>query len=382
MSVRESFQSARTQRGVGLALAVWCAAGCGTEFDPGSELSGLRVLAVKKSAPYARPGERVELELAWHDTEAPRAGGSVPEIAWVALCQNPPGDLFEQCFTALPELSEAELAERISLPEPGATTANDRFAFTVADDIISSRPPPPDPAAPRYGLNIVFFAACAGRLYQRDPADGFPFGCYEELDGEPGLGPADRQLGSSDFVVGYTSVFAYQDLRNQNPRIGGLEFAGVPYVPAGSDGAASPAGSVALSPPDLCIGDACLGAPLDPGASCPEALTLEACSGDCETRSVRPLIDPDNAEVDAIASRRSSVQLGEQMWVNYYAASGEVDEEVRLLNDATRGWNPEFGTDYQAGSEPGVSYLWAVAHDNRGGVEWARLRLCITASAP
>src|SRR5690606_12215025 len=41
--------------------------GCGPELDRISELKTLRILGVKKSAPYARPGESVELEMFWED---------------------------------------------------------------------------------------------------------------------------------------------------------------------------------------------------------------------------------------------------------------------------------------------------------------------------
>src|SRR5262245_54382919 len=75
-----------------LGLGLLALAGCGVEFDPASEISGLRVLAVKKSSPYARPGERVDLSLLWHDSVA---GRPPPQIAWVAVCENPPADLFE-----------------------------------------------------------------------------------------------------------------------------------------------------------------------------------------------------------------------------------------------------------------------------------------------
>jgi len=64
------------------------------------------------------------------------------------------------------------------------------------------------------------------------------------------------------------------------------------------------------------------------------------------------------------------------MWVNYYGSDGEVSQEVKLLNDATEGWNEDSDTEYRAGKQPGVAYLWSVAHDNRGGAEWARLRVC------
>jgi hypothetical protein len=88
-------------------------------------------------------------------------------------------------------------------------------------------------------------------------------------------------------------------------------------------------------------------------------------------------VDPASAEVDAVASSRSATPLGEQMWINYYSTLGEVAEEVRLVNDAVAGFSEDMATDYQAPETPGATYVWAVAHDNRGGTEWARLRVCV-----
>jgi hypothetical protein len=68
--------------------------------------------------------------------------------------------------------------------------------------------------------------------------------------------------------------------------------------------------------------------------------------------------------------------LGEQMWVNYYSSGGELSEEVRLLNDAVEGFRADTATEYQAADTARVSHVWAVAHDNRGGAEWARVRVC------
>lgn len=363
----------RSRWAVALACAV--ATGCAAEFDPGSKIENLRVLGVRKSAPYARPGQAVDLQLLWHDAGAPREGQAVPQIAWAAVCRNPPGDLFEQCFAQVPDADPDDLANLISLPEPGASTPNDRFSFETAPDIISSRPPPAGGAAP-YGLHYVFFAVCAGSLTPT-PGGGLPFGCYEEIDGEPGLTGGDEQLDSTRFIVGYTAVFVYEEFTNENPLVTGMEFGDMTLWPA-SAAAGAPEGAVVLAPPDLCVGSECAATPADDGAACPAELTFPACDDDCDDIPVRPLVDPSSAELDAAASARGETLL-EQMWVNYYAARGEIDEEVRLLNDATQGWNEDFGTSYRLGEEPGVAYVWAVAHDNRGGAEWARVRLCIEA---
>ncbi len=368
------FIGTRVPVAVGL-LALLCA--CGAEFDSAGQLSGLRVLAVKKSSPYVRPGGGVKLELLWHDTEAQTRTGP-PQMAWLALCENPPGDLFEQCLSQPLDLEAPNLASRVSLPPADAELANDSFSFTTSPNLISSRPPPKDPTVPAYGLNYVFFAACGGEIDLR-PGLGFPFPCFEELDDQPGFTAGDRRLDSKNFVVGYSAVFGYEQLENQNPLILGWSFDGVRLMPESGPGTAETddADVMRLAPPDFCIGSECTPPPReeDP-ASCPDLLTLPACSGDCRVIDTRPIIDPASAEIDAGASSGRDVALGEQMWVNYYSAGGEFEQEVRLLNDAIVGWNDDVGTGYQPDPEARVSYLWAVAHDNRGGVEWARLRIC------
>jgi hypothetical protein len=354
--------------------------GCGAQFDPGSELHGLRVLAVKKSAPYAHPGTRVDLQLLWHDAEPDRPP---PQIAWLAACENPPGDLFDACFAGVPQTGGADLLERLrarsSLPDPSSAQANDHFSFQTAPDIISSRPPPKDPTAVPYGLDYVLFAVCAGTLDLRLDRD-FPFVCYLEQDGEPGLSSGDAELGSSDFIVGYTSVFAYDELENANPLVYGMRWNGLELRPGEVPTmGGEPLDAPALSADDLCIGDACQPIPSSDGLElCATALTIDTCpeSSPCDKVGFGPVVDPASAEPDTAASSLRSVELQEQMWVNYYASDGEVSEEVKLLNDATQGWNDDSDTEYRAGKEPGVAYLWSVAHDNRGGAEWARLRVC------
>jgi hypothetical protein len=126
------------------------------------------------------------------------------------------------------------------------------------------------------------------------------------------------------------------------------------------------------------VGSACLPPPAEEAAdSCPDVLTVDACDGgSCPEVPLRPLIDRASAEVDEAASLGRAQVIGEQMWVNYYSAGGKVVQEVRLLNDATTGWNEDAGTEYEPPEDARVSYVWAVVHDNRGGTEWARLRIC------
>lgn len=374
-----------------IALSVTAGAlslGCAAEFDPASEVQGLRVLAVRKSAPYAPPGTAVELQMLWHDAVPDRPP---PQIAWLASCQNPPADLFEICFTTLAALSGgqeptpevtaellASLAGRFSLPDPSQQRANDRFSFTTSRDIISQRPVPKDPGSVPYGLDYVLFAACAGTLELRNGGD-FPLICYSNLDGEPGFGEGDVELSSADFVVGYTAVFAYEELQNQNPLVHGVQWGALELLPETVPTlAGEPAADQPLTLDDLCIGAACQPPPPMQAADvCPAALTVPTCTDGCEEIRLLPLIDPASAELDAAAAGQGSNNLQEQMWVNFYASHGQISDEVRLLNDAVLGWSSDPSTDYEPGDEPAVAYLWAVAHDNRGGSEWARLRVCL-----
>lgn len=379
MSPHARFRPALHRFAPALLLSLAGALGCGAEFDPGSELTGLRVLAVKKSAPYARPGEAVDMTLLWHDSEP---GRPPPQIAWLAICENPPADLFEACFALAPDFTPEELAARISLPDPAATVPNDRFSFVTSTDLISSRPPPAENSTTPYGVSFVFFAVCAGQLDVLMTADAaIPFVCYEEADGVQGFSSGDTRRDSRDFIIGYSAVFAYDEYRNGNPLVDGFRFGDTtlwPDAPA-EVAAAAPAGAVLASPRDLCIGDDCGSAPSeDDGEPCLDALTLDTCveDEDCPETELQPLIDPANAEPDQVASARGTQPLGEQMWVNYYTSGGELAEEVRLLNDAVAGFRPDSSTEYRAADTARVSHVWAVAHDNRGGAEWARVRVC------
>jgi hypothetical protein len=107
---------------------------------------------------------------------------------------------------------------------------------------------------------------------------------------------------------------------------------------------------------------------------------VEACPDDgdskCPEISVAPLLDPmQNAESDDVSRIYYRRDIGEQSWINYYVDRGSLKSAARLLNDATSGWNPDFGTKFYAPKDPGPVNLWAVVHDNRGGQSWIAVRL-------
>jgi hypothetical protein len=332
-------------------LALGSALGCGPEFDPSSEVTTLRVLGLKKDKPYAQPGDTVQLQLLWHD-----AKGRDVQTLFIDGCVNPPGDLYYGCFAQY-----GEAAAQGMLPRFGS---EDRFEVTLPRDIISSRLGQVEPGQTPYGVDIVFFAVCAGHLElamdaaTADGSAGLPVRCLDD-DG--------IALGSEDFIVGYTTIYSFEGVSNTNPAFtvdasGAAEFliAGKPVV---AD----------------CVGEDCqVAADVDVDCAAEPERCIKPCEDDgdseCPKISVAPSIDPSVVERDDVSSDLFDSETSEQMWINYYVDRGGVSE-VRLLNDSTTGWNEQYRGELRAPKDPGLLKLWAVSHDNRGGMDFARVTL-------
>jgi hypothetical protein len=337
--------------------------GCGPSFDPPSELHALRVLAVQKDLPYAQPSESdaakvtVHLKLLWQDA-SPEAGRPI-QIAWSPPCVDPVGDLYYACFKDFS--GEPSTTSPALLPQYGDTAT-----FDVPSDIISRKPAPSQPWNAPYGIAYLFFGVCAGTLEFVPPTTetAFPVVCK---------GQDGQLLGPDDFVAGYTSVYAYQGFSNQNPVISGFELNGQ-----------------ALAGSQFCLAEDCLaqdGSVLpseipcdDPANRDPRCVPTCADDGDpkCPGHDLRPTLDmanPANQEEDSVSAALLGRHVGEQMWINYYTGGGSFKSPVRLLNDATSGWNDQYGTKFYAPKLPGPFRVWAVVHDNRGGAAWVGVTL-------
>jgi hypothetical protein len=398
-----------------MLLAV-AALGCASSFDAASELKTLRVLAVQKDKPYARPGDTVHLQMLVSD---PRSrvldGGGTRSlsVAWLAGCENPLGDSYLQCLQLVNPIERVE--------------GSLEFALTLSPSIISNRPPPSNPAQPRFGTSFVFFAACAGKLNLLPTANS-PFGCVSD---------SGEQLGPNDFVIGYTQVFAYDELTNHNPIIGvdgavfevdgnvvqpdcigeacvalvgeelGLRGPGAGGGPppsggldaggdaafdgsAGFDGGMSGGAGLDASfppadaaPPDS-GGPPPMNVPPPPSCDADDPRCFDACTtdneDDCPKHTVNLVVDMSSAEHDEAAEAVAGGTLLEQMWINYYTDRGKLDHDVKLLNDATTGWSPEHAAELHAPQGVGPFRVWAVAHDNRGGAQWVRVTLATRSS--
>lgn len=339
---------------LGLAGLV-VASGCGPELDRISKLNTLRILALKKSAPYARPGETVKLQLLWEDAGAARAR---PVQRFIGFwCVNPVGNLFQQCLTATPSVT------------PQFAFNQDEFSITLPEDIL--QPSAIEPNLPPSGVAFVFYGVCAGELAIGDQPLNLGQGGAPQLGagGDAGFSQVaeiptclDEQgdpLGSNDFVVGYSAIYAYKDLRNQNPILTGFR----------------------VNDQDVtvdCMDDDCVGSSFKEPQDCEAGVAcIETCADDgkipCPEIAITPLVDRKSVEKDEVAQVSYGTELEESLWVSYFTNRGGVKGDVRLINDATTGWNPSYGTALYAPREPGPLYIWAVVRDNRGGAAWVRV---------
>jgi hypothetical protein len=314
----------RHSRWFALALSL-AATACGPAFEPGTEVSGVRILATRADKPYARPGETVSLETLAVDG---RARKDRPlDVYWVPLpCVDPPDDLYYACFAGFGAKTGVDLTPSLA---KGTT-----FSFTVPSDALATHPAPS--AGPRYGLVIVFNIACPGHVeaIARDASEpqAPPIACFDD---------AHNRLGPDQWVFGFARVFVYDTLRNQNPVIG----------------------SVSLG-----------GHAVDPSAG----VTLDRCragsEADCPTLSL---------DVDVPASSQEIVPpIGpgddpgrEEIWVDWFSSAGKIDDEARLLYDPAAGKLPSTATTFRAPLSPSETTVWAVVHDSRAGVAWTSVPL-------
>jgi len=369
----------------------------GASFDDPAKIKGLRVIAVQKSAPYPKPGELVNLKLVFWDGKSTEDN---PRNIFVFLspvpCENPPADLYFNCFADLRDgggetpdsgAPDAEVLDggapamafprgaggswpealgfvpipngahtpfrSMSPPEfvrarpleqaPGLQDTNHVREGTVriGTEIIKQRAP----GIPPYGLAYVLFMACAGipKPVANPAPNKLPFGCFDA---------DDRELGADDFVIGYTSMYVFDNRVNNNPVIDDFTFDAASLVGSTTDETLVPH-----------------------IPSCKESDRTK-----CPKHTLRPAVNRSQTvekDDDPTAVTPEGQRLEEQAWVNYYITAGDLKSSVRLVNDATRGWNEKHEGEYTAPAEPGPVRVFAVVHDNRGGVAWVEGKIIV-----
>jgi hypothetical protein len=182
---------------VGLAAM---ALGCGADFDPGSRVTDVRILAVRADNPFAAPGEHVALDALVID---PR--GRTLQIGW-ATCVDPPGTDVASCVATL-----AHGAPDIAVG-PGLT----HFETDVPTDALTRVPD----AARTNAIVGVVTVACPGTIGigADDPAQ--PFTCT--ANGAP--------LPLGQWVIDYKRIDVRAGDRNANPGIDHVTWDGAAWA--------------------------------------------------------------------------------------------------------------------------------------------------------
>lgn len=326
---------------LGCVLAV---SSCAPKLEPISELASLRVLGVRKSAPYAHPGEEVTLQLRWEDGRE-----DLPEVEtfFGFWCVNPVGGAWAGCLTPdqpsrEPQLFLNEETVTVTIPE-GSVLPNEN-----------------NPDFPAYGSAFVFHAVCAGSLKLDALEDATDFDAPASALLPKCVDEEGNELGSADFIVGFSQIFLFEELRNQNPIVTGFSVDGAEVLVDCIDAECQEPFDV----PEL--------------QSCQEgSFCIKPCEDDgeftCPEVRISALIDESSAEKDELAQIAYGTDLDESIWVSYFVDRGGISSPVKLVNDSDLGWQASFSTGLLAPKDEGPLRIWAVARDNRGGASWVRL---------
>jgi len=307
-----------------VALLALPALGCEPGFEPQTKVNTLRVLAVRPEPASGSPGATIELDMLVADGKVVPGEPERPlSIAWLLGCHNPPSRFYFACLPGFRALAQ-ETESLADLP-PGVVAFGPQASLAIPDDILSSAPRiASDPV--HFGVSYAFFVVCSGTLELRpDIVDGLPIGCVDPTTG--------AELGSPDFVVGFTTVYSYEGESNENPELETLAFDGTEV------------------PEPACDDPACL--PVVPPC------TLADRAG-CPKHLIAPRVTAASAE---------SVSGGaEVVWANYYATAGEITKETQLVSDRATGLVADYSSAFVAPSSPvGRVRLWVTVNDQRGG---------------
>jgi hypothetical protein len=315
-----------------LLLASFALPACGTSFAPESLVESVRLLAISADTPYAAPGATVTMSALAYDGR-PNVTPLMPEklVYWVPIvCPDPPGDSYFACYPAFGEVLEPGV-DLTSVLAQGTS-----FSFKMPVDVITAHPR--SGSGSPYGMVVVFAMACAGHVQfvgvdedTLPPAP--PLGCFDD---------GGAELGPDDSVFAYAQVYSFADGRtNANPVIDGLTFGGGPVDPT-------------------------------------QGITVGPCPGPraCPSNALDTVVPSSSQELDPADLSPSGVPLHEEIWVDYYLTAGTVGGPA-LLYDATAGKVATSAVQLTAPTVAvtGPQFLWAVVHDNRGGVKWLQVPL-------
>lgn len=294
--------------------------GCGADFDPGTQVQSLRVLAVQADTPFAAPGDTVRLQALSHDPDS-------RPITWAwAACENPASSSVEGCLIDIAQ----DAVQSGASPLISMGVAEDSIDFTIPADVLDDVTPQGRPQA----LVGLLSIACPGTLdlvTEPTRSNPLPFRCTDDQD---------NQLTLHDYVVGIKRVFLRETDTNDNPVIESITFDGEDWPEA------------ELKEVDACDTD---------------EFTFDDCEGKGDHR-IAAVLSPSSFQSGVDEFGRD---FTEQLIVQHYTTDGIFKDEIRVGADSETQWVARSGS---AGSE---QKLWFVARDDRGGVAWAERRVTV-----
>ncbi len=324
------------KRGPLFAVALLALA-CNDEPYPNkSQVTSVRILAVRADLPYAHPGETVNLEALAVDGRARR---DVPmRMFWFPVpCVNPPGGQYYDCYPALEAAYPTGVDLTPQLVE-GMT-----HTITIPSDALANVAPQPGRGDEPIVTSWTFMFACAGHVERiarsgRLAENAAPFACF---------GADGKQLPAEDAVFGFTRVSITATRRNAIPTLKTLILRGVPVDP--EKGVVIPRCERDLY--ETITDEDC------------DALGMGIAFDDADAE-----IDPDNVDAEGRPGR-------ETIYSDWYVTFGRFRQERRIERDPFKG-RPEIpDVLYEPTRSRGKGTLWAVLHDNRGGTSWMSVPL-------
>ncbi len=339
-------------------------------------ISGLTVVAVEVDPPTANPGQTVSLDLTYVDPKTFRSqaadgdwdGGAGADdeatpiaIAWFGGCHNPPGESATGC---LPQLGEAALLSVDLLSGAPSEEADpellsqlgfgSHFEMPIPSGSVADRQRRPDLVP--FGLSYAFFAVCRGELSILPEArERLPVGCVDEMG---------KQVLDRDFVIGFTTVFVFDEIESESPRVMGATLGGERVEE-----------SVCESEADCEDLGEKLSYACNQGQCIPE---VAACDGDCDTLEFAPVLDESASELDPATVSIGDEPMHEMVWVKYFAA-GRLDRMEALIIDRKGVMRTGFPAEWTPPRRSGfVAPLFAVVQDSRGGTTPVRVNVLMT----
>jgi hypothetical protein len=295
-------------------LATLALTGCDPDFDPGTQVDSLRVLAMRADAPFAHPGDTVHLSALSYDPAA-------RPIQWAwAACLGALGSSVENCLEQLG--ADAAAGELILLAQGEGV---DNIDVPLPADALEGIPL----QARSQAFAGIVSVACPGNLEVLSIDTRIPFRCTDPQSG--------AELDLHDMVVSVKRLYFRETEVNQNPVIDNILF----------DGEVWP--SDEIKEVDGCISD---------------DFTYDDCKD--TGHEISTLVSPDSFEAGSDEFGRS---FSENLIIQHYNTDGMFKDEVRLAN------HPETKWSARKGSSGNTLSLWFVVHDDRGGVSWTTRRV-------